>query len=286
MAFGIDRALIEVSGPDARSFLQGLLTQDLDRLDSERVQYAALLTPQGKVVTDMFVWPLRDGAILDVDPARAAELMRRLTMYKLRSLVNLADAGDRFGVAVTEPNSDWPPPDQGQWSEPDPRFKRFPGGLMGGRILLDVETSYPTFNDATYRGWQIAAGVPDLAVDTQPEEVFALEGLLEELNGVDFHKGCFVGQENVSRMKRRATTRKKFCPIVFDGPAPAYGSAIRAGEAEIGSVRSGVEGRALALIRLDRALEAHANGVNLEAGGKPVRLDPPPWLILPSEASA
>src|SRR6185436_490760 len=132
-----------------------------------------------------------------------------------------------------------------------------------------------------YAAKLIAAGAPDLAIDAQPEEVFALEALLEELNGVDFQKGCFIGQENVSRMKRRATTRKKFCPIVFDGDPPAYGAPIRAGEAELGSVRTGVAGRAMALLRLDRALEAAVGGVELLADGKPVRLDPPSWLLAP-----
>src|SRR5690606_32158292 len=118
--------------------------------------------------------------------------------------------------------------------------------------------------------------------DAAPEEVFALEALLEELNGVDFKKGCFIGQENVSRMKRRATTRRKFCPIAFDGEAIPYGATVRAGEAEIGAVRSGGAGRAIALLRLDRALEALDAGAPLSAAGRSIRLDPPPWLTLPA----
>jgi folate-binding Fe-S cluster repair protein YgfZ len=114
--------------------------------------------------------------------------------------------------------------------------------------------------------------------------VVALEALFEELHGVDFQKGCFVGQENVSRMKRRATTRKKFCPIVFDGAALAPGAPIRAGDAELGTVRSSIDGRALALLRLDRALEFAHKGVALCAGDTLVRLAPPDWLILPDAA--
>jgi tRNA-modifying protein YgfZ len=106
--------------------------------------------------------------------------------------------------------------------------------------------------------------------------------LLDELHGVDFHKGCFPGQENVSRMKRRATTRKKFCRIAFDGAAPAPGAMITAGAAELGTVRASLPSCALALIRLDRALEAGNKGVSLMAGELPVRLDPPDWLILPA----
>jgi folate-binding protein YgfZ len=122
-----------------------------------------------------------------------------------------------------------------------------------------------------------------LARDAAAEEVFALEALLEELHGVDFQKGCFIGQENVSRMKRRATTRRKFCPIVFEGGPPAPGTVVMSGAAELGSVRSGVAGRGIALVRLDRALNATAP---LTAGGRPVRLDPPPWLILPQRDQA
>jgi folate-binding Fe-S cluster repair protein YgfZ len=114
--------------------------------------------------------------------------------------------------------------------------------------------------------------------------VFALEALLEELNGVDFKKGCFVGQENVSRMKRRATTRKKFCPIAFDGAPPVFGAPVSAGPADLGTLRTGTNGRALALLRLDRALEAVRAGHDLTVEGRSVRLDPPPWLILPGGA--
>jgi len=166
----------------------------------------------------------------------------------------------------------------------DPRFS---GGDLGYRRLAPRKDAVSLADGAeVFDAKRIAAGVPDLARDAQPEEVFAGEALLEELNGVDFQKGCFVGQENVSRMKRRATTRRKFCPIVFDGAAFAYGTPIKAGEAEIGAVRTGMGGRAIALVRLDRAIEASKNGAPLSADGREIRLDPPAWLILPSREEA
>lgn len=189
-------------------------------------------------------------------------------MYKLRSAVSLEPIppGTEFG-----------------WSEApfdtalqDPRLPE-----LGWRGFYTARAS-PRDGTAKYNSHRIALGVPDLARDAQLEEVFALEALLEELNGVDFQKGCFVGQENVSRMKRRATTRKKFCPVVFDGEPPPYGTPIRVGEAELGSIRSGVAGRAISLLRLDRALEAMDKGQQLTAGDKSVRLDPPAWLLLPA----
>ena len=261
--FRLDRTLIRVSGPDAVGFLDNLLTQNVST--DAPVRYAGLLSPQGKVIADMFVWRDADARVLDVHPSRADDLVRRLTMYKLRANVSLSTAPG--GVLVNE--------------EPfgnsirDPRLE-----ALGWRALT-ADVSSATRED-DYNAMSITAGVPHLALDAQPEEVFALEALLEELNGVDFQKGCFVGQENVSRMKRRATTRRKFCPVVFDGEPPAYGTPVRAGEAELGSIRTGVRGRAIAFLRLDRALEATEKGTQLTAGDKPVRLDPPPWLLLPA----
>lgn len=260
----LERSLIAVSGPDARPFLQNLLTQDLDKLDGAGVVYAALLSPQGKVSVDMFVWAREDGLLLDVDPARGADLLRRLSMYKLRANVALADVSGALDVMVSE--------DALEGAVRDPRLS-----ALGFRAVVAKTDAAP----ALIEDRRIALGVPDLARDAQPEEVFAGEALLEELNGVAFDKGCFVGQENVSRMKRRATTRKKFCPVVFEGEALAFGTPVLAGEAEIGSVRTGVAGRAIALLRLDRALEAVAAGKALTADGREIRLDPPPWLILP-----
>ena len=259
----LERTLIRVSGPAAVGFLDNLLTQNIST-DAPLV-YAGLLSPQGKVIADMFVWREEDARVLDVDPSRAEDLMRRLTMYKLRANVSLSAAPG--GVLVDDGHFDN--------GKRDPRLD-----AMGWRALTTGVSSVT--GESAFSARRIAAGVPHLTADAQPEEVFALEALLEELNGVDFQKGCFVGQENVSRMKRRATTRKKFCPVVFDGAPPDYGTPIRAGEAELGSIRSGIAGRAMALLRLDRALDATEKGQQLTAGDRPVQLDPPPWLLLPA----
>lgn len=263
MPFRLDRAFIRVSGPDAVSFLDNLLTQDVTKLD--RVQYAALLSPQGKLIADMILWREGpDSVILDLDPARKADILRRLTLYKLRAQVTLEEITEQFHLLAA--------PDYFEGASQDPRFS---DGALGFRKISQPSAS--ASDEKAYESHRLTLGVPDLARDCAPEEVFAGEALLEELHGVDFHKGCFVGQENTSRMKRRATTRKKFCPISFEGPPPAYGAVIQAGEAEIGQVRTGMEGRAMALVRLDRALQAP----QLTAQGRAIRLDPPPWLILP-----
>ncbi len=272
----LERTLMRVAGPEARSFLDNVLTQDLNRIGNEGAAYAALLTPQGKLLADMIVWADGEGVILDCDPARGADLMRRLTMYKLRAQATLEDVSTLFSVLIADVRFD------GAVADP-----RFPDGALGWRKLVQRDEA-ASFADgaAAFKARRLALGVPDLARDAAPEEVFALEALLEELNGVDFQKGCFVGQENVSRMKRRATTRKKFCPIAFDGPAPAFGAPLRAGEAELGAVRTGGAGRALALLRLDRAFAAIEAGTPLTADEREVRLDPPDWLILPPREPA
>jgi folate-binding protein YgfZ len=264
----LDRSLIRVSGPDATSFLQGLLTQDIAKLAATPVLYAGLLTPQGKVIADMFTWAAGADIVLDLAPERGEDVLRRLGLYKLRAKVELGDVSGEHAVLVGEETF--------AGAHRDPRLDG-----LGWRALAPA--AYEAARDSgAYRARCITLGVPDLAHDAAPDEVFALEALFEELHGVDFQKGCFVGQENVSRMKRRATTRKKFCPLVFDGAAPALGVPVTAGEAELGSVRAVAGARALALIRLDRALEAARRGLPLSAGGAPARLDPPAWLILPA----
>jgi len=264
----LDRAFITVTGPDAVSFLDNLLTQNVTGIHDAGVRYAALLTPQGKVIADMMLWPTQSGVVIEADPARAVDLLRRLTMYKLRAQVQVSDTSSaHMALWSAAPFAD---------AAPDPRL-----AALGFR-KLSARDEAPS-GDSAYNALRIRQGVPDLATDATPDEVFAGEALLDELNGVDFQKGCFVGQENVSRMKRRATTRKKFCPIAFEGAAPAFGAVVRAGEAELGTVRSGVDGRALALLRLDRALAAETP---LSVDGREIRLDPPSWLILPQRDGA
>lgn len=248
------------------SFLQNLLTQNVEALAVARLQYAALLSPQGKVLADMFLWADGDAIVIDADPSRGAGLMQRLGMYKLRAQVTLEDVTTEHTILVSDAAFDG--------ALPDPRLP-----AMGFRKFAPMSAAPDASRDDEAR--RIAAGVPDLARDARPEELFAGEALLDELNAVDFQKGCFVGQENVSRMKRRATTRKKFCPIVFEGHAFPFFAYVKAGDVDLGMVRASADGRALALLRLDRAQEALDVGQTLSVDGRPVRLDPPPWLLLP-----
>lgn len=264
------RSVLRVAGEEAGPFLDALVTNDVSRATPEAPVYAGLLSPQGKVIADFIAHRGDDGALLlDVDAGRGEDLLRRLTLYRLRRKIEIADVSDRLHVVIrTDGQSGLPA---------DPRR---PDGSIGARVLEAVAPTHAA-PLADYAALLVAAGVPDLSVDAAPEEVFALEALFEEFNGVDFQKGCFIGQENVSRMKRRATTRRKFCRIAFEASTPPYGAEITAGPAQLGTVRSGIDGRAIALLRLDRAVEAAEKSVALTAGDIPVRLDPPDWLILP-----
>lgn len=267
--YRLDRSVIQVSGPDLDSFLQKLLTQNAV-LETGQARYGALLTPQGKVVADMILWGVGHAVLIDIDPARADALKRLLSLYKLRSQVALVDlSADMTVIAGLEPFDG---------ATADPRLP-----ALGWRKIVSREIA-SSFRDgaAIYEAHRLALGVPELARDAAPEEVFALEALLEEMHGVDFQKGCFIGQENVSRMKRRATTRRKFCPITFTGEPPAHGTPVCAGEVELGTVRTGGRGRALALLRLDRTLAVLAAGRSLSAAGHEVHVDPPAWLLMPT----
>lgn len=260
----LDRAVFPIRGPEAEHFLDNLLTQSVTRLAGQPAIYTGLLTPQGKVAFDFILWREGDGHLVDIAQSRAATLLQRLLMYRLRAKVEIGPIAT--GRAV------WAGP---EGATTDPRLAALGPRWIGER------TADVTEEPAAYRAHRIALGVPEPVHDDPDSEAFALEALFEELNGVDFQKGCFVGQENVSRMKRRATTRRKICPVTFDGDALAQGTPIQAGPADIGSIRTGVAGRALAMVRLDRAAEAAAKGVALTAGGKTLTLDPPPWLIQP-----
>lgn len=264
-----DRSILAVAGPEALAFLDKLVTQDLDGLALGGCAYAALLSPQGKIQSDFFVWQTAEELLLDTPASRAEALLARLRLFKLRAQVELASRPDL--CAVIAPSSE-----PGLLLQaPDPRL-----AALGWRGVAAAGAGLPPANDAARLAQRIALGVPELSEDAALEEVFALEGLLDELHGVSFKKGCFPGQENVSRMKRRATTRKKFCRLAIAGAAP--GDVVQAGAAELGTVRAAAEDRALALLRLDRALEAQSKGEALSVAGRPAKLDPPDWLILPS----
>jgi tRNA-modifying protein YgfZ len=255
------RSVIRVKGADWRAFLQGLLTQDVESLKPGELRFAALLTPQGRLLYDLFVGgDGEDGARLDVEAARREELITRLTMYRLRSKVEIA--ADPAPVHAA-----WGAEPEGEGWRADPRLAE-----LGWRKIGELAGATDA-DEAAYDAHRLALGVPDAALDCKPDCAYPIEADFDLLNGIDFRKGCFVGQETTSRMKRRGQVKSRMLPIDFEGPAPAHGAEVLAGELRAGEVLSGQAGRAMALLRLDRIEDA-----KLTVDGRPVRVSRPGWL--------
>jgi folate-binding protein YgfZ len=254
-----DRAVISVKGETARDFLQGLVTNDMAACAPGRPVYAALLTPQGKILFESIVHE-QDGAFLiDCAAPVAPDLLKRLTMYRLRARIDIA-LRDELAVAV---DGDGPP---------DPRL-----AALGARGI--AARGGAADGTAAYHARRLSLGVPDSA-DMPPDTVFALDAGLEELHGVSFRKGCYVGQEVTARMKHRATARRRFLIADVDGAMPAPGTPVVANGKELGTLATGAGSRALALIRLDRLEDAKAAGAEITASGHRVTLAKPDFLPL------
>ena len=248
------RAVIALDGPDWRSFLQGLITQDVDTLAADELRLGAILTPQGRLLYDLFIAGTPDGALLDVAAEHREAIIQRLTMYRLRAKVEIT-ASDLPVFAIF-------PAGEGYR---DPRLPAL-GARAYGQDLA------PTTDEDAYDAHRLSLGVPAPA-DWLSDKTYPIEADFDLLNGIDFKKGCFVGQETTSRMKRRGTIKNRMLPIAFDGPAPAFGAEVLVGELRAGEVLSGRDGRAMAMLRLDRI---EAGGLTVD--GRAVSVERPDWV--------
>jgi tRNA-modifying protein YgfZ len=266
-----DRGVVRVSGEDATAFLQGLLTNDVERLEPGEARYAALLSPQGKILFDMIVLraPSETGAayLLDCAASQAADLAKRLGFYKLRAKVAVADLSADHGVVA------------GWGEEPE----NAPGGIvyhdpraagLGWRAILprDKAAAFGAGHVHEYDALRIALIVPKGGVDFAYGDAFPYDANLDLLNGVDFEKGCYVGQEVVSRMKHRGTARKRVARVKTGDDAPPPGAPILDGALPVGTLGSSSGREALAMLRLDRVEDAKAAGRPLSADGVGVTL--------------
>jgi folate-binding protein YgfZ len=287
-----DRGVVKVVGAPARGFLNGLLTADIGRVTPQRPCFAALLTPQGKIVADGIVAeaPAADGGGFFIDCARAlaVTLVDKLNFYKLRSPIIAEDLSEVLGVlAVWDGRGET---DYGL-AYPDPRLP-----ALGQRVMLPPHLAKDAAGDlgaelvdaTAYEAHRIALGVPRGGLDFSYGDAFPHETDMDQLNGVDFDKGCYVGQEVVSRMEHRGNARTRVVPVAFDGYAPEPGAQVTAADKAIGTFGSSVAGHALALLRLDRAADAIAAGAPLVAGGATLRLVKPDWarFAFPGETKA
>jgi folate-binding protein YgfZ len=258
-----DRALIAVTGPGWREFLQGLLSQDVLTLKTGELRFAALLTPQGKLLFDLFLLGREDGCLIDVAADRRDALLQRLTLYRLRAKVEIGSAPGEVWAA-------WPRTDPiGPGWVPDPRLPAL--GQRGYDVQAPLGAE--TVERALYDRHRLSLGAPDPGQDCPPETTYPIEANFDLLGGIDFKKGCFVGQETTSRMKRRAEVRTRMVAITFDGPTPAFGTEVMAGDLRAGEVRSGAHGHAIALLRLDRI-----EGAPLTIEGRPAQFHRPAYF--------
>ncbi len=250
------RALIRVSGPDAKPFLHNLLTQDVETLAEGELRFGALLSPPGRLLFDLFLIGEADGVLLDVAADRRDALLQRLSMYKLRARV-VVEADDRPVFAS------WP--DVADGFTADPRAPGLGGRRYGGQVAAEAA-------EADWQAHRLAVGVPDPTADAPSDKTYPIEADFDLLNGIDFRKGCFVGQETTSRMKRRGSIKNRMLSLAFDGPSPPFGAEVLNGDRRAGEVLSGMDGAAMALLRLDRLEGA------LTVDGRPVEVRWPDWM--------
>lgn len=277
----IDRGVIRVSGEDARSFLQGLLTNDIEAVTTEHAGYGALLTPQGKIISDCFVIaiPEEDGGgfLLDAPLLQTQDLMKRLKLYKLRAKVALDDLTEVSAVIASADGAALPADAGLVYADP-----RLPA--LGERAVTDREevADIAPADMEDYHARRIRLGIPDGGRDFVYGETFPHEALFDQTGGVSFRKGCYIGQEVVSRMQHRGTARSRIVPIVFtEGLVTEMGEEATAGGKTLGRVGSCAKGRGLALLRLDRVADAIEAGQRLDAGGLAFTLAKPEFIRFP-----
>jgi len=290
-----DRGVLAISGDDARTFLQGLISNDINKVSATHAIHAALLTPQGKYLHDFFITEAPGGGLLmDCERARLEDLAKRLKLYKLRAKVTIEDQSDAWLVAALPGGTGAPDADAGAATikdggvlYTDPRL-----AALGARAILPADSA-----DATLAGLGLSAGdrgaydllrldlgVPDGSRDLIVDKSILLESGFDELNGIDWKKGCYMGQELTARTKYRGLVRKRLLPVEIEGTLPEAGTPVTLDGKEVGEVRStvadGSGGRGLAMIRLEH-LQA---GGPFEAAGAKITPRKPDWAVFQTES--
>ncbi len=279
------RAIVRVNGDDRTAFLQNLVSNDMTRVQGGAAVWAALLTPQGKFLHEFFAVAHHDAVLLECERARRDDLVTRLSRYKLRAKVSLvADDTLSVGVAWGEDassilkTSDTPGhvvPHGAGVLYTDPRLVQ-----AGVRFALEAgQFKGLGLTEATpeaFEAWRIGLGLPDGSRDMEVDKALLLENGCEELRGVDFDKGCYIGQELTARTHYRALIKKRLMPVSIDGPAPVTGTPLQAADgSEAGEMKSAAGGKGLALVRLDKL------SGEITAGSARITAKPPAWMKLP-----
>lgn len=261
------RVVLRIDGEDAEVFLNGLLTNSILNMQDGDVRYAALLMPQGKIICDMLVVKAGTSFLLDVPVQADESLAKRLNMFRLKADVSISIADDLAVYAFIEDGFI------------DPRHNDMP------KRKIDKKNAWENTSRRAYDIERIKLSVPEQGKDFGENEVFPADINMEMLNGVDFKKGCFVGQEVVSRMKRRGTARRRTLAFHFPNGSPDADTPFKLGETILGEISSSTTDYALVRLRLDRLVKAQSNDeLDFEAGGKKAHLIEPKWLAEQLEA--
>jgi folate-binding protein YgfZ len=275
-----DRSLLFVSGAEAQSFLQNLITTDISALGADEARPGALLTPQGKILFDFMIWQDGDGYMIETDAGQRDSLLKRLTMYKLRAAVTLAPSTEE-GVTVCwgEDAED----SQGVRGSQGVRDSRF---TKAGITLIRRPGKLGDGKEALYDALRISHGIVTSGSDFALQDAFPHDVLMDFNGGLSFRKGCYVGQEVVSRMQHRGTARRRVVTVSAATDLPGTGTEITAAGKPVGTLGSVEGGNGLAIVRIDRAGAAMAAGTPLLAGETPVSLVLPAWsgLVFPASA--
>ncbi|WP_398466669.1 YgfZ/GcvT domain-containing protein [Tardiphaga sp.] len=278
-AFLPDRGVVKIAGDDARSFLNNLITSDIDELVPGKARFGALLTPQGKIVADFLVTEAPGGhgggLLIDCPRELAQPLATKLGFYKLRAKVTVENLSDGLGVLAV-----W---DGEPAMKPDLTFVDPRNAALGMRILVPADLAEKTasllgaqlVDEPAYEAHRIACGVPRGGIDFAYGDAFPHETNMDRMAGVDFDKGCYIGQEVVSRMQHRGTARTRIVAVTLDGTTPVAGTEIRAADKPIGTMGSSAGNSGLALVRADRATDALDAGAALLAGDITIQLADP-----------
>jgi len=291
------RGVLAIAGDDKTSFLQGLVSNDVAKAGPTQALYSAFLTAQGRYLHDFFLAEAGGSFYIDCEAERREDLKRRLSLYKLRSKVTIADATASHAVALLFGNDALARLGLG----PEPgTAKPFAGGVayvdprlaaLGARAVLPREGAAAAFeaagftvgDKAAYDRLRMSLGVPDGSRDLPVEKAILLENGFDELHAIDWNKGCYLGQELTARTRYRGLVRKRLLPVTIDGPTPAPGTPVMLDDKEAGEMRSAIDGIGLALLRLEH-VEGSPAPV-LRAGEAKLRAKKPDWMRLPETSS-
>ncbi|HRY06837.1 MAG TPA: folate-binding protein [Hyphomicrobiaceae bacterium] len=290
MALLTNRGVLAITGADATKLLQGVITNDMARLETEVALHTGLLSPQGKILFDFFVVKTANGLLIETLRSSVVALKQRLDMYRLRADATITDVTENYTIAACWGDLHAASQDHPSSHETSPTIgfqdPRHPD--LGRRHLASLESDWrcdaegaEAASQDDYHGHRIAIGVPEVGLDFALGDTFPHEALYDQTHSVSFTKGCYVGQEVVSRMQHRGSARKRIVPIDSSKSLPATGTEIRANTVAIGTLGSVAGNRGLAMIRLDRAAEFAAKAVALMAGDAPIEIKLPAWVTFP-----